>query len=131
MNKILNKIKKNSLSIIVIYIIFNTSYLMLHSMHINFIDLVPNKNIKFNLYYTYENHGSGYYLYTDKGEFINRDSFFNMKYNSRRIHNYLLTKFKFNFSNYNANILQCSAVISGYRIYFPSSYPNILSISCD
>jgi hypothetical protein len=68
-----------------------------------------------------------YYIYTDKGAFINRDSILVGKFNSHDVQTYL-----FNMHD-KEHELNCNIISSGLRIYGPgklSSVPNILKIDC-
>lgn len=69
-----------------------------------------------------------YHVYTDKGEFINRDSSLLGKFNSHDIQNYLF------LTHDKRQEVDCDIEVAGYRIYGPgklSFLPNIISIQCD
>lgn len=69
-----------------------------------------------------------YLVYSDQGEFVNRDSSLVGKFNSHDIQNYLF------LTHSKRESVDCDMVTAGYRIYGPgklSFLPNIISIQCD
>jgi hypothetical protein len=69
-----------------------------------------------------------YYVYTDKGEFINRDSTLLGKFNSHDLQNYMF------LTHDKRNSVDCNVKVAGFRIYGPgklSFLPNITEIQCD
>jgi len=65
-----------------------------------------------------------FHVSTNVGDFQNRDSLINGKFNSRDIKAYLSEVYK------NKKRTTCTALVSGGRVYSPSYSPNILSIKC-
>ena len=69
-----------------------------------------------------------YHVYTDKGEFINRDSTLLGKFNSHDLQNYMF------LTHDKRNSVDCNVKVAGFRIYGPgklSFLPNITKIQCD
>lgn len=69
-----------------------------------------------------------YHVYSDKGEFVNRDSTLMGKFNSHDIQNYLFLVHE------RSESVHCEAEIAGYRIYGAgklSFLPNIIKIKCN
>lgn len=67
---------------------------------------------------------SEFHVSTNIGDFQNRDSLINGKFNSRDIKAYLSEVYKQNKRT------TCTALVSGDRVYYPSHSPNILEIKC-
>jgi hypothetical protein len=91
------------------------------------LDIVGIKHSKVSITNVEPAVNGNYFIYTDKGPYVNRDSLLLGKFNSHDIQAYI-------FSMHNkGNLLNCSIVSAGYRMYGPgklSSVPNIISIDC-
>jgi hypothetical protein len=95
------------------------------------IDLMNKKSVRLHITHLEGIPGwldNEYYIYSDKGEFINRDSSLLGKFNSHDIQNYMYLTFN------KKERLDCDAVVAGVRLYGPgklSFLQNIISIQCD
>ena len=116
----MNKLIKS----IVIFLIIYTSMCIIRLYP---VDFMPTRNVKFKINSLYGEPIvilSEFHIGTNVGDFQNRDSLIRGKHNSRDIKSYLSQRYKEGKQN------ECTAIINGYRGYFPSQVPNILEIEC-
>jgi hypothetical protein len=100
------------------------------------LDLLGSKIESIDINYAYEVGGVGYKIWGNEPgrkdkfkEYLNRDSRLVGKNDSGRVHNYILTKFKFNQEHGMPNVLHCKAKIWGKRS--TNHYPNPAWITCE
>jgi hypothetical protein len=136
MNKILKWIKKWGL-VFVVFCEFVRALLGLGGiLNIYPLDLFGSRIESIDVNYAYEVSSGDYKIWANETgrkdrfkEYLNRDSMLIGKSNSGRVHNYILTKFKFNEDHGMPNVLHCKAKVWGKRS--TNHYPNPEWIICE
>jgi len=120
---------KLAIIIVVLYILchaFRDAWcITIHTLN----DLTPNRLESFDINFFDKDPNNGYVILTKGGgQYSNRDSWINKKFNSGDINTYIADKIK---KTRRGDTIHCDAEVSGYRIHLPTLYPNIIKIICD